>query len=105
MMNLSSLSKIHYANYAHLAVITLGLIVSGTLFEFHLVSFLFGLTNIAIALYAYRQISTITKNISNTANIITQAVKDGNFENRQICVNDGGEIAELAWNINDLLTR
>ena len=105
MTNLSSLSKIHYANYAHLVVISLGLFVSGVLFDFHLVSFLFGLTNIAIALYAYKQISVATKSIQKTTSIITQAVKDGNFENRQTCLEDAGEIAELAWNINDLFDQ
>jgi len=105
MTNLSSLSKIHYANYAHLVVISLGLFISGVLFDFHLVSFLFGIANIAIALYAYKQISVATKSIQETTSIITQAVKNGNFENRQTCIEDGGEIAELAWNINDLFDQ
>jgi len=105
MMNLSSLSKIHYANYAHIIVVTLGLIISILFFEFHLISLLFGLANIAIALYAYKQIAITTRSLNQTVGIINEAVKDGNFENRQTFVEGGGEIEDLAWNINDLFDQ
>jgi len=105
MTNLSSLSKIHYANYAHLIVVTVGLILSIVFFEFHLLNVLFGFANIGIALYAYKQVSITTKSLQKTAASIKEAVKDGNFENRQTDIDGGGELAELAWNINDLFDQ
>jgi len=105
MMNLSSLSKIHYANYAHLIVVSVGLLLSVLFFEFHLVNILFGLANIIIALYAYKQIAITRKSLDKTAQSIKEAVQNGNFENRQIDIEGGGQLAELAWNINDLFDQ
>jgi len=105
MTNLSSLSKLHYANYAHIAVVSLGLFVSVIFFEFHVVSFLFALANIAIALYAYKQIAITNQSISQTSKMILESVKDGNFENRQINIKGGGELESLAWSINDLFDQ
>jgi methyl-accepting chemotaxis protein len=104
MKNLSSLSKLHYANYAHLAVITLGVIVSAIFFEFHATNFTFNLLNIIIAIYAYKQIHITTDSIQRTSKIIAEA-KNGNFENRRHNDIAGGEISELAHNINDLFDQ
>ena len=105
MTNLSSLSKLHYANYAHIAVVSLGLFISVLFFEFHIVSFLFAVANIAIALYAYKQIATTKKSINQTSKMILESVKDGNFENRQIDIKGGGELEDLAWSLNDLFDQ
>jgi len=105
MMNLSSLSKIHYANYAHLIVVSLGLLISIVFFELHIINLLFGLANILIALYAYKQIRITKRSIDETTKIINKAVIDGNFENRQSNIEGGGELKELAWNINDLFDQ
>jgi len=104
MKNLSSLSKLHYANYAHIAVVAIGVIISAIFFEFHIVTFTFNMLNIAIAVYAYKQIQVTTKTINTSSNIIKEA-KIGNFENRQHKITAGGELAELAWNINDLFDQ
>jgi methyl-accepting chemotaxis protein len=103
-MNLSSLSKLHYANYAHIAVVTLALIVSAVFFEFHVVTFLFNIANIAIAVYAYKHIHITKKSIEASSNILALS-KNGNFENRQHHILGGGELEELAWNINDLFDQ
>lgn len=105
MMNLSSLSKLHYANYAHIAVVSLGLIVSVLFFEFHIVSFLFALANILIALYAYKQIAVTKESINKTSQMILESVQNGNFENRQTSIKGGGELEELAWSLNDLFDQ
>ncbi len=105
MLNLSSLSKIHYANYAHLVVITLGLAVSIIFFEFHIATFIFNAINIAIAIYAYRQIQITRESLDKTSRIIKTAAMDGNFENRQHNISGGGELAWLAWNLNDLFDQ
>jgi len=105
MPNLSSLSKIHYANYAHLIVISLSLAVSIVFFEFHLATFIFNTLNIAIAVYAYRQIKITIDSVDKTSRIIKTAAMDGNFENRQHNISGGGELAWLAWNLNDLFDQ
>ena len=104
MTNLSSLSKLHYANYAHIGVILLGIIVSTVFFEFNPITLIFNILNIMIAIYAYRQINITTDSIKRTTKIISEA-KDGNFENRRHKDHAGGEISELANNINDLFDQ
>jgi len=104
MTSLSSLSKLHYANYAHLAVVAVALVSSILLFEFHLTILIFNLLNIAIAIYAYRQILVTKESIKKSSDIIKEE-KNGNFENRQSNIKSGGELSELAWNINDLFDQ
>jgi len=101
MMNLSSLSKIHYANYAHLAVVIIGLIIGTIVFGFNWITLLFGSLNIIIALYAYKQIAKTTLSIKQTSYILEESLK-GNFEVRQNDTTAGGELDELAWNLNAL---
>jgi len=105
MTNLSSLSKLHYANYAHIAVISLSLIISIIFFQFHIVTFMFNIFNIAIAVYAYKQIHITKNSINKSSQIIKTAAVDGNFENRQHHIEGGGELTDLAWNINDLFDQ
>jgi len=104
MTNLSSLSKIHYANYAHLAVISTGLIVSIVFFDFNLTTFIFNILNIGIAIYAYKQIE-MTRHTIAESNEIVIASKKGNFEQRELYVKAGGELAELSYGINDLFDQ
>ena len=105
MTNLSSLSKLHYANYAHIAVVSLGLGISIAFFEFHLVTFIFNILNIAIAIYAYRHIHVAKNSINATSRIIKTAAIDGNFENRRHHISGGGELSDIAWNVNDLFDQ
>ena len=105
MMNLSSLSKLHYANYAHIFVVTLGIIISLIFFEFHPALTIISLLNIVIAIYAYKQIHITTKNIDTASRLIKTASLDGNFENRIHHISDKGEIGWLFWNINDLFDQ
>ncbi len=104
-MNLSSLSKLHYANYAHIAVVSLGMLVSAIFFEFNPTTAIFNFLNIAIAVYAYKQIHITKDTIDRTSRIIKTAAMDGNFEERQHNIKGGGELAWLAWNLNDLFDQ
>ncbi len=104
MTNLSSLSKTHYANYAHIAVVSIALIVSVVFFEFHIVTFTFNLLNIAIAIYAYRQIHITEHTIAESLEIV-KGSKVGNFEQRELFIEAGGELAELSYGINDLFDQ
>ena len=104
MKNLSSLSKIHYANYAHIGVITLGFF---TILIFHglePISIFFGFLNLFIAIYAYKHIGIVSKSINSSAKNLEDAIS-GNLEERQINPKGGGEISQLAHNINDLLDQ
>ncbi len=101
MKSLSSLSKIHYANYAHLGVVSLGLLVSLIFFEFHIVTLLFNLSNIAIALYAYRQIHITDHSIKHTAHMVSDAAH-GNLETRITFAKGGGELEQLSHDLNNL---
>lgn len=104
MTNLSSLSKIHYANYAHLFVVSLGLIISVIFFEFNAVTFTFNLLNIAIAIFAYRQIHITQHTIAESLDVV-MATEEGNFEKRELYIDAGGELAELSYGINDLFDQ
>jgi len=104
-MNLSSLSKLHYANYAHIAVVSLGMIITAIFFDFNPTIAVFNLLNIAIAIYAYKQIHITKETIDKTSRIIKTAAMDGNFEDRQHNIKGGGELAWLAWNLNDLFDQ
>jgi len=105
MKNLSSLSKTHYANYAHITVVILGLVIGIIFTEFHWITLAFGIANIAIALYAYKQISIVKKSLDKSSSIIKEAAQKGNFDNRQHHIEGGGELSDLAWNINDLFDQ
>ena len=105
MTNLSSLSKLHYANYAHIGVVISGALVSALFFEIHLGIIIFNALNLLIALYAYKQIQITRNSIDRTSKIIKTASMDGNFENRQHFIEGGGELTWLAWNVNDLFDQ
>jgi methyl-accepting chemotaxis protein len=104
MTNLSSLSKIHYSNYAHIAVVSLALIVSVVFFEFHIITFTFNLLNIAIAIYAYKQIEITRHTIAESLDVV-KGSKVGDFEKRELYIDSGGELAELSYGINDLFDQ
>lgn len=105
MMNLSSLSKLQYANYAHLLVILLSIVTSLIFFEFQPMLLGFSLINILIAVFAYRHIRITIQSINKTSKIVKSAALDGNFENRQHNIQGGGELEWLGWNINDLFDQ
>jgi len=104
MMNLSSLSKLHYANYAHIIVVASGILISAIFYEFHILTVLVNFLNIAIAIYAYKQLHITTDSIARTSKVVSDA-KSGNFENRRHNDLAGGELTELSFDINDLFDQ
>ncbi len=105
MTNLSSLSKLHYANYLQIGIVLSALIIDTILFKFSIVHSVFNIFNIAVAIFMFRQISTTRKSIDKTSRLLKTAALDGNFENRNINVQGGGELAWLGWNLNDLFDQ
>jgi len=97
-MPLSALSRIHYANYAHLGVVTVSMIVLTILYGFHLIPFLFNLANFVIAIYAYTQIKKTRHSVLAASKNMVDAI-GGNFECLSNGHGAGGELDELNDNI------
>ena len=105
MTNLSSLSKLHYANYLQIAIVLMALFIDTLLFDFSPVHIVFNIFNIGVAIFMFRQISITRKSIDKTSRLLKTAALDGNFENRNIHVQGGGELEWLGWNLNDLFDQ
>jgi len=105
MTNLSSLSKLHLANYAQIGIVFTALGVDLLFFEFNLVLMIFNAFNIIVAIFMFRQIHITKESIDITSRFIKTAAMDGNFENRQDHIKGGGELKWLAWNLNDLFDQ
>ena len=104
MTNLSSLSKLHFANYAQIAIVIFGLLISMLFFEFHIATFSINTLNIIVALYVYRQIHITSDSIIRTSHVVSDA-KSGNFESRRHSDAAGGELTQLAYDVNDLFDQ
>ena len=104
MMNLSSLSKLHYANYAHMAVITVGVIITLLFFEFHITVAMINLLNIVIAVFIYKQLQVTEHSIVESDRILKESLS-GIFEGREMNITGGGHLEDLSWNINNLFDQ
>ena len=111
MKSLSSQSKVHYANYAHIFVVllamTANLTVHGHILDMgfsEIIALSFNLLNLIIALFLYRHLKVIENSIDNSANNIFSAV-NGDFEGREISINGGGSLEKLSHDINNLLDQ
>ncbi|MEY4504137.1 MAG: hypothetical protein RL154_430, partial [Pseudomonadota bacterium] len=103
MQNLSSLSRIQYAN---IASITLFFIVVFIETYLHGVDFLrlLGIINFILAWYMFINIRKVKSLIKNLAILLKEA-EDGNLEHRVTSINDRGELKELCSNINRLFDQ
>ncbi len=104
MKNLSSLSKIHYANYAHIVVVTTGAVLFTLTDGFHLQFLFFAFLNLSIALFAFRHIKITDESVKESARTLRYA-KKGDFEKRETHITGGAELEEMSWNINNLLDQ
>jgi len=104
MDNLSSLAKVHYANYAHIVVVMTGMIAGIIFVGFSPIAFTFALMNLGIALFAYSQIKIATKTISNVTKTIESAA-NGNLSDRIREIKDRGELELLANDTNHFLDQ
>lgn len=102
MTSLSSLSKLHYGNYAHIIIVLSGLIALAIAKELTMISVVGGLLNLWIALFLFLQIRRI-RNFTEKLNHFLSEASVGNFEHRMVKVSEKGELEELAYNLNDLL--
>ncbi len=104
MKNLSSMYKVLYANYAHIVVVTLNILVFSILSGFNLLFIVFSSLNIFIALFAYRHIRITQRSVKETATTVKAAI-GGNFEKRETRIEGGGFLEEMSWNVNNLLDQ
>jgi methyl-accepting chemotaxis protein len=101
---MSSLSKIHYANYLHLGVVMTGLVVVSIAHGLDTLQLTFNLANLFIALYAFKHIKITSDSIKDSSHSIHQALQ-GDYEYRETRISGGGELEDLSWSINDFLDQ
>lgn len=103
MNNMSSLSKIQYANIISLVAFTVALVVEVIHYGFDYVRII-SVANFALAWYMFVNIKKVQTTISTVARIVKDS-EHGEFEGRITHINDGAELRELCWNLNNLLDQ
>jgi methyl-accepting chemotaxis protein len=103
MTNLSSLSKVQYAN-----IISIGLFIIALILEIYLYGWswirLLNIANFALAWFVFINIREAQKTIHGVAAVIKQA-EAGQLEGRITQIKDHGELHDLCWNTNNMLDQ
>lgn len=103
MTNLSSLSKIQYANIASIALFVIALIVETLLDGWSWIRLL-NFVNFALAWFIFINIRKTQATINEVATVIKGA-ETGNLERRITHISDYGELSDLCWNTNNMLDQ
>ncbi|MFA5214646.1 MAG: methyl-accepting chemotaxis protein [Sulfuricurvum sp.] len=103
MTNLSSLSKVQYANIVSIALFVIGLLVEIVLYGWSWIRLL-NIANFALAWFVFINIRKAQKTIHEVAAVIKGA-ETGNLENRITHIEDFGELSALCWNTNNMLDQ
>ncbi len=103
MKNISSLSKIQYANIASIAIFTIALIAEVITYGFDFMRVL-SVANFALAIFIFINIRKIQTTVLKVASIVKSS-ENGEFEERIVDISDGGELKDLCWNLNNLLDK
>lgn len=103
MTNLSSLSKIQYANIASIVLFVLALIIESVIDGWSWIRIL-NIFNFALAWFIFLNIRNAQETISEVASVIKGAEK-GYLENRITHIKDHGELNDLCWNTNNMLDQ
>ena len=103
MMNLSSLSKIQYANIASIALFVIALIIEMVFYGWSWIRLL-NFFNFALAWFVFINIRKTQETISEVAAVIKGA-EAGMLENRITNITDHGELNDLCWNTNNMLDQ
>lgn len=103
MTNLSSLSKVQYANIASIALFVIALIVETLVDGWSWIKLL-NFANFALAWFIFLNIRKTQATISEVAAVIKGAEK-GYLENRITHIKDYGELNDLCWNTNNMLDQ
>ena len=103
MTNLSSLSKVQYANIASIILFVIALLVETILDGWNWIRIL-NIFNFALAWFVFINIRKTQETINEVATVINGAEK-GNLENRITHIKDYGELNDLCWNTNNMLDQ
>lgn len=103
MTNLSSLSKVQYANIFSIALFIFALILEIFLYGWSWIRLL-NIANFALAWFVFINIREAQKTIHEVAAVIKSA-EIGRLENRITQINDRGELNDLCWNTNNMLDQ
>jgi methyl-accepting chemotaxis protein len=103
MTNLSSLSKVQYANIISIALFIVALIIEIVMYGWSWIRIL-NIANFALAWFVFINIRKAQETIHEVAAVIKGAEK-GELENRIINITDKGELNALCWNTNNMLDQ
>ncbi|QOP41128.1 methyl-accepting chemotaxis protein [Sulfurimonas marina] len=99
MKNLSSLSKIHYANIAILITVFATTAITSFMYEFHFLTMTFNLLNIFLAIFIFFYLNKVEKSLHHTQEIFENGLA-GDFEIRVTNIDEKGILGKLAWDVN-----
>ncbi len=103
MTNLSSLSKIQYANIISLMIFTGALIFEVYKHGFDFIRVV-NIANFALAWYMFINIRKVQDTVRKVSKIVNDA-EEGELSGRITNITEGGELKELSWNLNNLLDQ
>lgn len=103
MTNLSSLSKIQYANIVSIILFLLGLVIETALDGWSWIR-LISIANFVLAWVIFIHIRQTKNTINEVASVINGAEK-GYLESRITLIKDYGELSTLCWNTNNMLDQ
>lgn len=103
MTNLSSLSKIQYANIASIALFVIAILLETILDGWSWIRLL-NFFNFFLAWFIFVNLRHTQKTITEVASVI-QGAEQGYLENRIIHINDHGELKKLCLNTNNMLDQ
>lgn len=103
MTNLSSLSKVQYANIISIVLFVIALLIEVILYGWSWIRLL-NIANFALAWFVFINIREAQKTIHEVAAVIKSA-EIGHLENRITHIEDHGELHSLCWNTNNMLDQ
>lgn len=103
MRELSSLTKIQIANILSLIVFAVALAVEIYKYGFELIRAI-NIFNFLLAWFIFVNVIKVRRFVNDVSNIIRK-VAHGNLEDRLVKIKEGGELKELAYNLNLLLDQ
>jgi methyl-accepting chemotaxis protein len=103
MTNLSSLSKVQYANITSIALFIIALVLETLIDGWSWVRLL-NFANFALAWFIFINIRKVQKTIHEVATVV-EAAGTGDLEKRITYIKEQGEMYNLCWNTNNMLDQ
>ncbi|HOI84188.1 MAG TPA: hypothetical protein PKW30_07740, partial [Campylobacterales bacterium] len=103
MTNLSSLSKAKYLSMFLFVSLSTGFCVETAIMGFHW-TYIFGILNLVGIVVLFMYISKVQKCVYGFSSVVHD-VNNGKFESRLTHIQDGGELVEACWAVNNMLDK